>query len=145
MMFKQVSVFLENKPGALCELTDLLSRGNIDLFALNVADTTDFGIVRIIVRHEQIPTVTELLTRNGFTCRTNHVLCVSVEDRPGGLHDVLSILDAGKLSVEYMYSFLRPTAGKALLILRLSDNARGEELFLQNRIPMLSPQDVEAM
>ena len=89
MLIKQVSVFLENAPGTLRELTRLLGEGGLDLMALSIADTQNFGIVRIIVTDGQVDPALEILRSNGYTCRVNNVVCAVVEDRPLGLNDLL--------------------------------------------------------
>jgi hypothetical protein len=121
MFIKQISVFLENTPGTLRELTQLLGSNGIDLMALSIADTQNFGIVRIIIADNQIDIALDALRGNGYTCRVNNVICAVVEDRPLGLHDLLETIQNNGVSVEYLYSFLRATGDKALIILRLSE------------------------
>ena len=121
MFIKQISIFLENNPGTLRELTDLIGKGGIDLMALSIADTQNFGIVRVIVADNQVDPALKILRDNGYTCRVNNVICAVVEDRPLGLHDLLVTIHEIGVSVEYLYSFLRATGDKALIILRLSE------------------------
>ena len=121
MFIKQISVFLENAPGTLRELTQMLGEGGIDLMALSLADTQNFGIVRVIVADNQIDPALKMLRDAGFMCRVNNVICAEVEDRPLGLHDLLVTIHDTGVSVEYLYSFLRATGDKALIILRLSE------------------------
>ena len=130
MFISQISVFLENKAGTLREMTDLLGKGGIDLLALSVADTQNFGIVRIIVHSDQIDPRMALLKDDGYVARVNHVICASVPDRPRGLSELLAVIDQAGLSVEYMYSFLRAnTQGTAHMILRLNDGQRAAQVF----------------
>ena len=142
-MMKKISVFLENHNGSLVELTSIFAEAGIDILALTIADTENFGIVRCIIAEEKLPEATALLTENGYTSRINHVICISVPDHAGGLHDVLTLLQGAEIGIEYMYSFVRPTAQKALLILRLSDNRRAEELFAQNGVEMLTLPEIK--
>jgi len=121
MFIKQISVFLENAPGTLRELTHLLGKDNIDLMALSIADTQSFGIVRLIVADNQIDPALKLLRGAGFVAKVNNVICSEVADRPLGLHELLEKIHEMGVSVEYMYSFLRSTGDKALIILRLSE------------------------
>ena len=145
MFIKQISIFLENNPGTLRELTELLGRGGIDLMALSVADTQNFGIVRIIIRSDRIDEALKLLRDAGYTARVNNVICAEVADRPLGLCEVLSIVDQAGLSVEYMYSFIRAAGDNAHLILRLSDNQKGLQVFQVKGVPMLDQESVDAL
>lgn len=144
MFIKQISVFLENTPGSLREMTELLGKGGVDLLALSLADTQNFGIVRLIVHSEQIDPAVALLKQNGYIARVNHVICAAVPDRPLGLCELLSIIEQAGLSVEYMYSFLRKAGnGKAHMILRLNDGARAAQVFGMKGVTMLSQEEVD--
>ncbi len=146
MFIKQLSVFLENNPGTLRAMTELLGRGGIDLLALSIADTQSFGIVRTIINSTQIDDAVKLLKENGYISKVNHVICAEVPDRPLGLSELLAVIEQSKLSVEYMYSFLRATKpGTAHMILRLDDGKKAEEIFDEHRIKMLSQSDVDKM
>ena len=146
MFIKQISVFLENNPGTLREMTELLGKGGIDLLALSIADTQSFGIVRTIVHSEQIDPAMKLLRDNGYVARVNHVICASVPDRPLGLSSLLAVIEKAGLSVEYMYSFLRGNlAGTAHMILRLNDGAKAEQVFLTQGVEMLSQEAVDSL
>ena len=146
MFIKQLSVFLENNPGTLRAMTELLGKGGVDLLALSIADTQSFGIVRTIINSSQIDSAVRLLRENGYISKVNHVICAEVPDRPLGLSELLAVIEQSKLSVEYMYSFLRATApGTAHMILRLDDGKRAEEIFDEHRIKMLSQADVDKM
>ncbi len=146
MFIKQISVFLENNPGTLREMTELLGKGGIDLLALSIADTQSFGIVRTIVHSEQIDLAMKLLRDNGYVARVNHVICASVPDRPLGLSSLLAVIEKAGLSVEYMYSFLRGNlAGTAHMILRLNDGAKAEQVFLAQGVEMLSQEAVDSL
>ena len=146
MFIKQISVFLENQNGALREMTELLGKGGIDLMALSVADTQNFGIIRIIVSSEQTDTALLLLRDNGYIAKVNHVICAEVPDRPLGLCELLSLIEKADLSVEYMYSFLRASKGsEAHLVLRLNDGKKGDEVFAMNNVKTLSQDEVDAL
>ena len=146
MFIKQLSVFLENNPGTLRAMTELLGRGGIDMLALSIADTQSFGIVRTIINSSQIDDAVTLLRENGYICKVNHVICAEVPDRPLGLSELLAVIEESKLSVEYMYSFLRATEpGKAHMILRLDDGKKAEAIFDEHRIKMLGQTEVDAM
>ena len=146
MFISQISVFLENKAGTLREMTALLGQGGIDLLALSLADTQSFGIVRLIVKSDQIDKAMELLKGGGYIARINHVICASVPDRPNGLSELLGVIEDASLSVEYMYSFLRASReGQAALILRLSDGEKAAKLFEMHDVHMLSQEEVDAL
>ena len=129
MFVKQISVFLENKPGALRELTAVLGSGNIDIREISVADTQSFGIVRMIMRSSDIDLAMNLLRGAGYTARVNDVICAEIVDKPNGLCNLLAIIENEKLSIEYMYSFRRNDNDKALMVLRLSEKERGVAVF----------------
>lgn len=146
MFIKQLSVFLENNPGTLRAMTELLGKGGVDLLALSVADTQSFGIVRMIIHSAQMEPAMQLLKENGYIARINHVICASVPDRPLGLSGLLAVIDRAGLSVEYMYSFLRTNEkGRALMILRLDDGARAAEVFALNDVLMISQEEVDSL
>ena len=144
MFIRQISVFLENTPGALRELTELLGKGGIDLLALSIADTQNFGIVRLIIHSDEIDPAMELLKQGGYVAKVNHVICAAVPDRPLGLCELLAIIEQAGLSVEYMYSFLRKAeSGRAHMILRLNDGKRAAQVFGMKDVVMLSQEEVD--
>ena len=146
MFIKQISVFLENHPGALREMTELLGKAGIDMLALSVADTQNFGIIRIIVNSTATDEGLKLLRDNGYIAKVNHVICAEVPDRPLGLCELLSLIENAGLSVEYMYSFLRAAeTGEAHMILRLSDGKKADDLFQMKNVKTLSQDDVDSM
>ena len=104
MSLKQISVFVENKPGKMQHLTQVLADNNVDMRALSLAETSDFGIVRIIV--DDVYAASTLLKDEGFIHSVNKVLGVAIPDEPGGLNTVLSILKDAQINVEYMYAFM---------------------------------------
>ena len=146
MFIKQISVFLENHPGALREMTELLGKGGVDLLALSVADTQNFGIIRIIVSSEQTDAALLALRNNGYIAKMNHVICAEVPDRPLGLCELLSLIEKAGLSVEYMYSFLRASRpGEAALIMRLNNGEKAAKVFQMNNVRTLSQEQVDAL
>ena len=146
MFIRQISVFLENNPGTLHELTLLLGNGGIDLLALSVADTQNFGIVRIIVHSDEIDPAMKLLKEGGYIAKINHVICAEVPDRPLGLCELLAIIDQAGLSVEYMYSFLRTTnTQNAHMILRIDDGQKAAKVFGVQNVSMLSQEEVDKL
>ena len=146
MFIKQISVFLENTIGELRQLTELLGKNDIDLLALSMADTQNFGIVRLIIRSDRVDFTMKLLRENLYTARVNHVICAEVADRPLGLCELLTLIENAGLSVEYMYSFLRASqAGTANMILRLSDGEKGMQVFQMHEVRTLEQEQVDAM
>ena len=146
MFIKQISVFLENHNGALREMTELLGKDGVDLLALSVADTQNFGIIRIIVSSEQTDAALLTLRDNGYVAKINHVICAEVPDRPLGLCELLSLIEKAGLSVEYMYSFQRASAkGEAALILRLNNGEKAAKLFQMNNVKTLSQEQVDTL
>lgn len=119
MLIQQISVFIENKPGHLAEVTELLAKSKVDITALSLADTADFGILRLIVdRPELAQTV---LRENGFIVKSTDVLAVAMEDQPGGLSSVLNMITEAGISIEYMYAFVGKKDGKAVVVMRVND------------------------
>lgn len=138
MELYQVSVFVENKAGRLAEITEVLSENSINMRALSIADTTDFGILRIIVND---PQATErILTESGFTVTLTRVIGIQVPDRPGGLSSVLRLLSDAGISVEYLYAFIEKTADKASVILRVDDDVKAKDVLSENGIELINEE-----
>lgn len=140
MYIHQISVFIENKPGNLADLTGFLADNNIDLRALEVADSSDYGIIRIIV-DDPFNTLT-LLKDNDWICRLTHVIGVKIPDTPGAMAKVMNILASDNISVEYMYAFLTKDADNALMILRVQDNDQVAALLKKNGITIVDQEDL---
>ncbi len=120
MFIKQISVFLENKPGALCAMTGELAKHNIDMRALSLAETNDFGIVRIIV--DKIYDAATVLKDAGYVYSLTPVLGVAIPDTPSGLSNVLAVLTEAGVNIEYMYAFLGgQKTDHAYMIFRVED------------------------
>jgi hypothetical protein len=119
MKLKQLSVFLENKPGALGAPCRLLAKADINIQTFSLADTREFGILRLIV--EDSDKARRLLQRNGFAVKLTEVVVLEVPDRPGGLAGVLDALEGTNINVEYAYAFTNRTKGGGLLVFRFSD------------------------
>lgn len=140
MMIKQISVFIENKKGRLAKITEVLAEAGIDLIALSIADTTNFGIMRCIV-NDPDKAITQL-KQHGFTASTTEVFVVEVTDEPGGLSGVLKVLDEADISVEYLYSFVRTPSENALILFRVEDIERAIAHLKENGIKLLEAKDV---
>ena len=124
MRIRQISIFLENKPGQLSAICRDLAEARINIVTLALADTADFGIVRMIVDdHEKAKTV---LTDKGNVVNVREVIAVCVPDRPGGMAEVMQVLDAAGANIEYSYAFAFHEGEKAVLVFRFDDNAKAE-------------------
>ncbi len=128
MKVEQISVFLENKAGRLAEVTRILGEAGINIRALSLADTTDFGILRLIV--DQFDRAREVLKDRGFTVGKTEVVAIEVPDRPGGLASVLMTLAQAGINVEYMYAFVQHSGKNAVIIFRF-DNLEEAIALLQ--------------
>lgn len=135
MFVEQVSVFLENRTGRMAELTSILAEAGIDTIALSVADTHDFGVVRIIT--DDNVAALELLRKNGFTATVNKLIGVSVDDRPGGLALVLGLLKDNGIDVEYLYSFSRISGNRAVILLKVAEPDKALKIFAEHKIKLV--------
>ena len=143
MYVKQISVFLENSKGTLAQLTKLLGENSIDLIALSIADTEQYGILRCIVPDAEFGI--KVLRDAGYSVRETNVLAVCIKDQPGGLASVLDTLVESDISVEYLYSFVRSTGEYALVIFHLSDLAAGEKVLRDKGIELLDLEQIRAL
>lgn len=135
MKVEQISIFLENRAGRLTDVTRVLSQGGINIRALSLADTSDFGILRLIVTdHERAK---QLLKENGFTVGRTSVVAVEVDDRPGGLHFILELLSNNQINVEYMYAFVQQTGKDAVMIFRFDRTDQAVEILQTNKIRII--------
>jgi len=116
MHAEQISLFLENKSGRLAEVTRILANADINIRALSLAETTDFGVLRLIVNDNE--KARQTLKDQGFTVRITQVVAVKVPDRPGGLAEILEILGQGTINIEYMYAFVQQSGNDAIMIFR---------------------------
>jgi len=140
MFISQISVFIENRQGRLEEFTHLLGANGIDLLALSVADTTNFGILRAIVSDNE--KALKLVRDHGFTATLTEVLAVAVPDSPGGLAGVLALLSEADISIEYLYSFVRHIGKDAIIIFRVDQPDKAQNLLKQQGIRMLSQDEI---
>ena len=122
MKAEQISIFIENKSGRLAEITRILGNAGVNIRSLSLADTTDFGILRLIVN--DCEKAKSLLKEKGFTVSKTEVVAVEVPDRPGGLADILQVLDREGINVEYMYAFVERCEENAVIIFRFDETER---------------------
>lgn len=141
MLVKQVSVFLENKSGRLAEVSRVLGENNIDISALSIADTTEFGILRLIVNRPD--DALNVLKDNGFSVGTTEVIAICVSDRPGGLSEALDVLEDNHIGIEYMYAFLGNNGlGKAIVILRIEEVEKAIEILKNSNIDIMPSAEI---
>jgi hypothetical protein len=140
MRVEQISIFLENKAGRLAEVTRVLSESGVNIRALSLADTSDFGILRLIVSDND--KAKAVLKEHGFTVGKTDVAAVQVEDRPGGLSSILDILSKQGINVEYMYAFVQHSGKDAVIIFRFDDLDRAVKLLQENNVKVLEGSTV---
>ena len=143
MAIKQLTVFIQNKKGTVASVTDILSGKGINLRALSIAETQDFGILRLIVNDEAAAEAA--LAENGYLFRTIDVLGVKIGDEPGKLTAALSVLDKANINVEYLYAFMARTEKHAYVVLRVEDNAAAEAELTAAGFQMISEADIRKL
>lgn len=139
-MAKQISVFLENKEGRLAHVTRVLGDAGINIRALSIADTSDFGILRILVNDPDL--AYKILREAGFTVSETEVVVVQVPDNPGGLASVLDQVSEESLNIEYLYAFLGTTDNQALIIFKVEDISKARQAFHDKGIKFLEEQEL---
>ncbi|MEI8206928.1 MAG: ACT domain-containing protein [Kiritimatiellales bacterium] len=142
MKLKQLSVFLENRPGHLSRVCEVLAEAGINIVTMTLADTREFGILRLIVREWQ--RAKEVLEAAGFAVNTTDVMAIEVTDEPGGLEKILKVAEAGGLSVEYMYAFACKQKKNALIVIRFDNIERASAVLESAGIGILSAAEFYA-
>ena len=140
---EQISVFLENKAGRLAEVARILAEGGVNIRALSLADTSDFGILRLIVNDNN--KAKEALKQHGFTVGKTDVVAVEVEDRPGGLHKILDVLFRANVNVEYMYAFVQQSGSNAVIIFRFDNLDEAVRILAENGVRVIEGKTLYAM
>ncbi|MCL2472416.1 MAG: ACT domain-containing protein [Treponema sp.] len=135
MEIKQISVFLENNAGRLGEVTRVLAQAGINLRAISIADTADFGILRVIADNSD--EALKALTSAGFTTRVSNVAAVEIEDSPGSLASVMELFQKSHVNIEYLYASLEGKSGKAVVIFKLEDHQKGLGILKENGLQMI--------
>jgi hypothetical protein len=143
MKLIQISIFLENKKGRLLDVCSLLGANKINIRALTVAESDNFGVLRLVVDKPQ--EATTLLKANGFVANLTEIVGVEVPDKPGGLADVLKVLSKHNINVEYMYGFLEKSSNRALLVFRFDNADTAIELLKANKIRVVGQKDIGAL
>ena len=142
MFVKQISVFVENKFGRISAIINALAEKNIDISALSLADTSEFGILRIIVDKPEL--AIDVLKDEGVIVKSSDVLAVAIDDVPGGLAKALRVLTDAEVVIEYMYAFIGKADGKAMTVIRVDDNDKAVKALENGGIPMLTTEDISA-
>ena len=143
MTINQISVFLENKPGQLAEFTRLLEKNQIDMRALSIAETQDFGILRLIV-DDPYNTV-NVVKEAGFICAITPVLAVEMSDKPGSLVKMLTALGESGINVEYTYAFITRKKDVAYMAFRVNDPEKAIKVLIQNKVRPVAQDDLSAL
>jgi hypothetical protein len=143
MRVEQIAVFLENKSGRLAEITRILAENEINIRALSVADTADFGILRLIV--DKVDLAKEVLRAGGFTVGKTNVVAVEVPDRAGGLASVLKVINEVGLNVEYMYAFVNKSGANAVLIFRFDEMDKAIAILQEKGFALLTGAQICAL
>ena len=143
MKVDQLSIFLENRAGRLAEVTRILTEAGVNIRALSLADTSDFGILRLIV--SDFDTAKAKLKEAGFTVGRTTVVAVEVSDDPGGLNNILTMLQDAGINVEYMYAFVQQSGDSAVLIFRFDRTDQGIELLQKNGINIVPGDKLYAL
>ena len=143
MSIKQLTVFVENKQGALVSITETLAESNVNIRALSIADTEEFGILRLIVNEEE--TALKTLSDEGYLIRTTDVVGVKIGDEPGKLSKALDVLDKAGINVEYLYAFMTRTEKHAYVVLRVADNASAEKALEGAGFHLIEKKDIEKL
>lgn len=136
----QLSIFLENKEGRLLHTLDIIEKLNINIRALSIADTSEFGILRLIVTNPTI--VKEKLEENDFIVKITKVLAVSINDEPGGLNKILRVLDDNNINLEYLYAFVEQKTYNAIVILKLENMDEGLKVLKEGNADIISSKEI---
>jgi len=140
MFVEQISIFIENTEGRLAEVTAILRDTNVNIRALSLADTTDFGVLRLIVNDND--KAEQALKKEGFTVGRTKVMAVEIDDEPGGLNKVLDPLCENEVNVEYMYAFANPQCKNAIMMFRFNDYDKALKILGQKNIKVFTKQEI---
>ena len=143
MSLKQLTIFVENKQGTLVDITKTLADNNVNMRALSIADTQDFGILRLIVNDNE--TATKALSEAGYLLKMTDVVGVKIGDQPGKLSKALEVLDEAKINMEYLYAFMARTEKHAYVVLRVADNDMAEKVLEDAGFHMITDADVDKL
>jgi hypothetical protein len=143
MKLKQISIFLENRKGRLWKALNILSNAEINIRALSIADTSEFGILRMIIPEPEL--ARKILEEANFVVKVNDVIAVSVSDEPGGLESILAALNKSDINVEYLYAFVEKKGENAIVVIRTEDIDAGIDALENSGITVLSSKEVYSL
>lgn len=143
MKVEQISIFLENKSGRLADVATVLAKAGINIRALSLADTTDFGILRLIVNDTE--KAKAVLKDNGFTVGKTEVVAVEVSDKPGGLAEILNVMKDNDINVEYMYAFVQKSGEHAIIIFRFDELEKAILTLQKANIRILRGEEIYSL
>jgi hypothetical protein len=143
MAIRQLTVFVENKQGTIVSVTDILAKNNVNIRALSIAETEDFGILRLIVNDEA--TAVKTLEEAGFLIKITEVVGVKIGDAPGKLTAALRVLDEANVNVEYLYAFMARTERHAYVVLRVEENAEAESILVNAGFHLITDADIDKL
>lgn len=143
MAIRQLTVFVENKQGTIVSVTDILAKNNVNIRALSIAETEDFGILRLIVNNEE--TAVKTLEEAGFLIKITEVVGVKIGDAPGKLTAALKVLDDANVNVEYLYAFMARTERHAYVVLRVEENAEAENILVNAGFHLITDADIDKL
>ncbi len=143
MAIRQLTVFVENKQGAVVSITETLSAHNINIRALSIAETQDFGILRLIVNDEE--TAEKILKDEGYLIKITDVVGVKIGDAPGKLSSALKVLDENKINIEYLYAFMARTEKHAYVVIRVENNDAAEKALCDAGFKIITEADVDKL
>lgn len=142
MPIKQISIFVENKPGRLADITSLLAESGVDIRALSIADTADYGILRLIVNDPE--KAEAALKAGGLTVSITNVLGIGIPDEPGGFSQATRVLADAGISVEYAYAFITPEVGSAYVIIRVENNTEATAVLTRAGVKLIEQNEIFA-
>ena len=140
MAISQISVFVENRPGRLADITAVLAENGIDIRALSIADTSDYGILRLIVNNPDDAVL--VLKKEGMTASATQVLGIAIPDEPGVFAKAIRVLADADISVEYAYAFITPNIGKAYVIIRVENNEKAAAALTRAGIELIDQAEI---
>ncbi len=143
MAIKQLTVYVQNKKGSMAALTDVLAKNGVNIRALSIAETEDFGLLRIIVNDEDA--ATKILEDNGYLIKAIDVVGVKIGDKPGALTAALNVLDGADINVEYLYAFMARTEKHAYVVLRVEDNEKAEAALEGAGLHLITNADIRKL
>ncbi|MDO5859927.1 amino acid-binding protein [Methanobrevibacter sp.] len=143
MAVKQISIFVENKEGRIKKAIDTLAKENINIRALSIADTTKYGILRLIVSNNE--KAIEALEKNNFIVKENEVIILAVPDEPNGLNSTLAVFDEKEINLEYLYAFVSSNTDEAIVVMRLENMEKAIEALNESDVKILDEEDIKEL